>query len=329
MPVREWGSSIKEGLVAQPTVSGGAVDGVARVAVAIPCYNEELTIAKVIKDFQKAIPYARIYVFNNNSRDNTAAVAQEAGAMVYHVRQQGKGHVMRAMFDTIKADALIVVDGDDTYFAEDAPLLLKPVLQGQADMVVGDRLKQASPAAFIQLNKIGNYLISRTINMVFRTSFADILSGYRVFSRRFVESVPLLTPGFETETELTLQALEEGLEVVDIPISYKSRPQDSRSKLRPFRDGWRIMMAAAILLRDHHPLRVYGLVGLGFLGVAFIAMILRLCNYQGTETLPDSMLAGIILLCAPMGIIIIGIGLMLSAINTRLREIRQIMRRNR
>jgi hypothetical protein len=221
------------------------------------------------------------------------------------------------------------VDGDDTYFAEDAPLLLAPVLNDDVDMVVGDRLKKADKKSLVYLHQIGNRLIVDTINYVFKTRFEDVLSGYRVFSRRFQENVPLITSGFETETELTLQALEAGMVVEEIPISYRSRPADSKSKLRPFQDGLRIMLTAAMLLRDHYPLRLYGFVSFCCFTISFIAAILRVLHYIGITTVPDTLLAGLILLFTPVGAIALGIGLTLSAVNTRLKEMKQIIKRSR
>jgi glycosyltransferase involved in cell wall biosynthesis len=315
--------------MAKSTRERGEYEMYPKIAVAIPCYNEEATITKVIRDFKRVLPEASIYVFNNNSTDKSAELAKAAGAVVYFVGRQGKGNVIRAIFDTIVADALIVVDGDDTYFAEEAPLLLAPILQGEADMVVGDRLKKARNETFVQLHRIGNYIIVKAINLIFGTSYEDILSGYRVFSRRFVQFVPLLAPGFETEAELTLQALEEGLKISEIPISYTKRLANSSSKLRPFRDGWRIMMTAAMLLRDHQPLRIYGFIGIVCFAIVLVAGLLRLMNYYGITTLPSTILTGIILLLTPISMLILGIGLMLSAVNTRLREIKQIMMRNK
>jgi len=298
------------------------------VVVAIPCYNEAVTIAKVIRDFRKVLPDARICVFDNNSTDGSAAIAAALGVEVIRVYRQGKGYVMREIFMRIKCAALVVVDGDDTYFAEEVLLLLAPVLKGDADMVVGDRLKKADPQSLKQLNRFGNYLIVGLINRIFGAVYEDILSGYRVFSREFVASVPLLCPGFETETEITLQALEGEMRVVEIPVSYRNRPENSASKLRPFRDGLRIMITAGMLLRDHHPLRLYGFIG----GICFLvasgAAFLKFWGYAVDVTVSQTVTAGLILLFAPLGMIALGIGLTLSAVNTRFREVRQIMRRD-
>ena len=188
-----------------------------KIVVAIPCFNEAATIEKVVRDFRSVLQNAEICVFDNNSTDGSADLARSAGAEVIRVPQQGKGHVMRVIFDTVVADALIVIDGDDTYFAADAPALLEPILRAEADMMVGDRLQTSTDHAMRRSHQWGNRLIVASINRMFGTSFRDILSGYRVFSRRFVKEVPLLMSGFETETEMTLQALEEGLVVVEVP----------------------------------------------------------------------------------------------------------------
>lgn len=297
------------------------------ISVAIPCYNEELTIAKVIRDFRSVLQNATIHVFDNNSTDNSVELAKREGATVHRVRKQGKGNVMKAIFDTISADALIVVDGDDTYYAEDAPKMLEKILNGEADMVVGNRLPNATDESMRLLHQFGNRLIVRTVNRMFKTNYIDILSGYRAFSRHFIESVPLLTPGFETETELTLQALERGMEIIEIPVSYRNRPEGSESKLRSFQDGKRIMLTAAIILRDHHPIRLFGMISLLCFLISLIFAILRISNYMGSTTLPNEVLTGTIMIFSPLAIVSLAIGLILSAINTRFREMNQIMDR--
>ncbi len=300
-----------------------------KIVVAIPCYNEAATIEKVIRDFRSVLQNAEICVFDNNSTDGSADLARSAGADVVRVPQQGKGQVMQAIFNTVVADALIVVDGDDTYFAADVPVLLEPILRGEADMMVGDRLQLSPDHAMRRLHQWGNRLIVASINRMFGTSFHDILSGFRVFSRRFVQEVPLLMSGFETETEMTLQALEEGLIVVEVPIQYQSRPEGSHSKLNTWRDGYRILLTAIILLRDHHPLRLFGIFSLVCWLIALIAFGLRLINYTGVELLPDALLSGLVILFTPLGVVVFGFGLVLNAINTRFRELRQIMQRNK
>lgn len=300
-----------------------------KIAVVIPCFNEEVTIGQVVRDFKKILPGASVSVFDNNSTDRSAALAKEAGAVVYPVYQRGKGSVMRAILDHVKADALIIVDGDGTYSAEEAPLLLEPILKGEADMVVGNRLKKADSTSLVHSHRFGNQMIVKTINLIFRTSYEDILSGYRVLSRRLTETVPLLTHGFETETELTLQTLEEGLRIKEVPITYKPRSAGSRSKLRPFVDGSRIMTTIAMLLRDHHPLRVYGAISLLCFLIVAAAIILKITNPLYGSFRSEELLRQTILLFTPLGVIFMAIGFILSAVNTRLREIRQIMHRNK
>jgi glycosyltransferase involved in cell wall biosynthesis len=283
----------------------------------------------VVRDFQQAIPDGRIYVFDNASTDDSADQAKNAGAQLYRVASLGKGNVLHAIFDELSEDVIVLVDGDDTYFAEDINALLKPIRDGEADMVVGERLATVVDDSMRRMNQFGNRMIVGYINRLFGTRYRDVLSGYRVFNRRFVENVPVLTTGFEVETEITLQALAEGLRIVEVPIRYRSRPEDSRSKLRPFADGYRIVLTAAILLRDHRPLRLFGLVAIAFWLLALLAGVLRLRSFFGVGGLPDSILGGIVLLSVPTGLIALGIGLSLNAINTRFQEIKNFLRRSR
>ncbi len=304
-------------------------DKMQTIAVAIPCYNEAITVEKVVNDFRAQLPDALIYVFDNNSMDDTAQIAQNAGAIVHKVRKQGKGNVLQAMFDIIVADAIVLVDGDDTYFAEDIHRLLAPVLEGDVDMVVGNRLPSASDETMRKHRHLGNKLIVSSINLMFGTRYRDILSGYRVFSRRFVKTVPLLTPGFETETEMTLQALEEGMIIEELPISYRSRPVDSHSKLNAVRDGYRIMMTAAILLRDHYPLRLFGLVSFAlFIVVLALLGLLSLTNQNVLQMNTLPLIAGIALLLL-LSALAFALGLILNAVNTRFRQLKQILQRNK
>lgn len=299
------------------------------IAVAIPCYNEATTIAKVIADFRAALPTAKIYVYDNNSTDATSATAQAAGAEVRRVPKQGKGNVLRAIFDEASEDVLVLVDGDDTYPANEVSKLLAPVLAGEADMSVGERMAGVSEASMKPLNQFGNRLFATGLGWLFGARYSDVLSGYRVFNRRFIENVPVLTSGFEVETEITLHALAEGLRVVEVPVSYRARPEDSHSKLRPFADGYRIALTTAILLRDHHPLRLFGWIAIAFWLVALVAGILRVLSFAGHNSLPESILGGLVLVCVPTGMIALGIGLSLNAINTRFQEIKNFLRRNR
>lgn len=300
-----------------------------RIAVAIPCYNEAVTIAKVVQDFQAALPAAAIYVFDNNSTDESLRLAGRAGAEVVRVHQQGKGHVLRAIFDTLDEDIIVLVDGDDTYPASQVQALLEPIMSGQADMVVGERLASASATSMQPMRQAGNRLVVGLVNRLFNADYRDVLSGYRAFNRRFIESVPVLTEGFEVETEITLAALAEKLRVMEVPIEYRARPEHSHSKLRPFADGYRILLTAAILLRDHRPLRLFGLIASVFFGLTLAAGIARVLVYAGVLDWPSSLLAGIVLVCLPSGILTLGIGLTLNAINTRFQEIKLFLRRQR
>lgn len=304
-------------------------EGFPKIVVAIPCYNESITIEKVVDDFRSVLPGAEIWVFDNNSSDDSAHLAENAGAKVHKVRRQGKGYVLQAIFNQISADAIVLVDGDDTYFAEDVHRLLNPVFSGEADMVVGNRLQSAVDENMRTHRQIGNRLIVSSINLMFGTEYQDILSGYRVFNRRFVEAVPLLTSGFETETEMTLQALEEGMVIDEIPISYRSRPADSHSKLNAFRDGYRIMLTAAILLRDHNPLRVFGLVAILLLFGGFALLILVIIASKGVVDINMTAVLTAAVFLLPLSALAFSLGLILNAINTRFRQLKQILHRNK
>jgi len=299
------------------------------IVVAIPCYNEAVTIEKVISDFREELPEVEILVFDNNSIDASMKIAEAAGAIVHSVRKQGKGYVLQAIFDVVSADALVLVDGDDTYDARDVHVLLEPVISDESDMVVGNRLPNARDENMRAHRHIGNRMIVRAINTMFGTRYQDILSGYRVFSRRFVQTVPLLTPGFETETEMTLQALEEGMIIDEIPIRYRSRPEDSHSKLNPIRDGYRIILTAAMLLRDHNPLRLFGLISLIFFILGIALVVLTLLTVSGRLQMNVQILLTGILLLLPMGALSFAIGLILNAVNTRFRQLKQIFQRNK
>ncbi len=300
---------------------------VKKVAVAIPCYNESATIAKVVSDFRRALPSAGIVVVDNGSTDGSAQLAQGAGASVLLESRRGKGWVMQSIFEKISAEILIVVDGDDTYPAEEIRRLLEPVEQGQADMTIGTRLQKAAPGAIGSLHRWGNRLILWVLNRAFGSSFTDVLSGYRVFSERFLRQVPMIATGFETEVELTIQALTHGMVVVEIPVSYRGRPVGSQSKLHPFLDGYRILRTIAILLRDHKPLAVFGTLG-AFCLLAGAAMgALRLMDYAGIHTLPIAILSGFFILFVTVGVMLFGIGLILNSVNTGLRNLASLLRR--
>jgi len=232
-----------------------------KIAVLVPCYNEEVAVAKVVKDFRAALPSATIFVFDNNSTDNTVAAARAAGAEVFLERHQGKGFVVRRMFTDLEADIYVLVDGDATYHAPSARLMIERLLNDRLDMVVGNRVDQ-EVAAYRAGHRTGNRLLTGFVAYVFGPSIKDMLSGYRVFSRRFVKSFPVLSGGFEIETELTIHALELGLPAAEIDTPYYSRPEGSASKLNTWRDGFRILRTIVNLYRAERPLTFFSGIGL-------------------------------------------------------------------
>jgi len=232
-----------------------------RVAVLVPCFNEEAAVGQVIADFRRALPDAEIHVYDNNSTDRTVAIAREAGATVRSERRQGKGHVVRRMFADVDADIYVMVDGDATYDAASAPKLIEALIAGPLDMVVGLRVDQAE-AAYRRGHRLGNRVLTGFLSEIFGQQFRDILSGYRVFSRRFVKSFPVLSDGFEIETEIAVHALELALPVAEIATPYHARPEGSVSKLNTWRDGFRILNTILKLYRSEKPLRFFTLIGL-------------------------------------------------------------------
>ena len=232
-----------------------------RLAVLIPCYNEEVAIGTVVRDFQRVLPQATIYVFDNNSRDRTVDIARSHGAVVRHVPLQGKGNVMRRMFADIEADIYILVDGDDTYHAQSSPQMIDTLLAEGLDMVVGRR-KSTEVESYRLGHRLGNRMLTGFVAQLFGRRFTDMLSGYRVFSRRYVKSFPALARGFETETELTVHALELRMPVTEVDTPYKARPEGSFSKLNTIRDGIRILNTILRLFRLERPLLFFGLISL-------------------------------------------------------------------
>ncbi len=256
-------------------------------AVLIPCFNEEITVAKVITDFKKELPDAKIYVFDNNSTDKTAERAQAAGATVIREPRQGKGFVVRSMFSKIDADIYILVDGDDTYPAENIHSMIKPVIEHRVDMVVGDRL---SSTYFTEnkrpLHNSGNKLVRWLINKLFKSNIKDVLSGYRVFSKEFVKNFPILSEGFEIETEITVHALDRKYNIVEIPVNYRNRPQNSNSKLNTFSDGIRVLKMLTVLFKDYKPMVFFSFLAYIFfiLGLFMIYPVLKV--YWETGLVP-------------------------------------------
>ena len=248
-----------------------------KIAVLIPCYNEELTIKAVIEDFKNVIPEADIYVYDNNSKDNTAKIAKEAGAIVVPEYRQGKGHVVRSMFRDIEADCYIMVDGDDTYPAKDAYNVAKLILENKADMAIGDRLS----STYFTENKrpfhnTGNKLVRTLINKIFKSEVKDIMTGCRAFNRKFVKSFPVLSNGFEIETEMSIHALDKRFLIAETPIAYRDRPEGSESKLNTFQDGYRVLKTILKLYKDYKPLSFFGIIAsiLFLLGLTMMIPVL-------------------------------------------------------
>lgn len=234
-----------------------------KIAVLVPCYNEAKTVGKVVADFRRVLPGCTVYVYDNNSTDGTAQLAAAAGAVVRHEYRQGKGHVIRRMFREIDAECYIMVDGDDTYPAECAPALLAPVLEKQADMVVGDRLS----STYFTENKrpfhnFGNTLVRSAINTIFHSDIRDVMTGYRAFNYQFVKSFPVLAKGFEIETEMTIHAIDKNMYVENVVIDYRDRTEGSVSKLNTYSDGFRVLRTVGRLFRDYKPLGFFGLIAL-------------------------------------------------------------------
>lgn len=234
-----------------------------KIAVLIPCYNEEKTIAKVVADFKAALPEAVIYVYNNNSTDNTAAIAKEAGAVVRDEYMQGKGNVIRRMFRDIDAQCYIMADGDDTYPADFAREMCEIVLNKNVDMVVGDRL---SSSYFVEnkraFHNFGNSLVRKCINILFNNNIKDIMTGYRAFSYEFVKTFPVLSKGFEIETEMSIHAVDKNMHIENVIINYRDRPEGSESKLNTYSDGFKVLRTIARLYRVYHPMGFFGIIAL-------------------------------------------------------------------
>jgi glycosyltransferase involved in cell wall biosynthesis len=256
-----------------------------RIAVLLPCYNEEAAIAQTIAGFRAALPDAAIYVYDNNSRDRTIEIARAAGAIVRSERMQGKGHVVRRMFADIDADIYVMADGDATYDAASAPRLIARLAQEQLDMVVGSRVGEAVES-YRRGHRLGNRMLTGMLARLFGRSFSDILSGYRVFSRRFVKTFPVLSEGFEIETEISVHALELKMPVAEIETPYFARPEGSESKLSTYSDGWRILRTIVTLYRVERPMLFFGVIGAVFAALAVILAVPLIVTYMQTHLVP-------------------------------------------
>ena len=284
-----------------------------KIAVLIPCYNEELTIEKVIKDFKKELPEADIYVYDNNSKDKTAEIARKNGAIVRHEYRQGKGNVVRSMFRDIDADIYVMTDGDDTYPAEEVHKLIEPIKKGQADMVIGDRLTNGTykNENKRQFHQFGNNLVKNSINSLFKTNLKDIMTGYRVFNKVFVKTMPVMSPKFEIETEMTLHALDKKFIIKEIPIVYRDRPEGSESKLNTVGDGIKVIKTIIKMYKDFKPRQFFCRIALiiAIIGLIIgVPVILEFVETSYITKVPSAILATgimtIALIIAQCGVIL-------------------------
>lgn len=291
-----------------------------KIAVLIPCYNEELTVEKTVSDFKRILPSADIYVYNNNSKDKTKELALKAGAIVKDEYRQGKGAVVRSMFRDIEADVYIMVDGDDTYPAEEVEGLITPVLEGKADMVIGDRLS----STYYTENKrpfhnFGNSLVKGLINFLFKSNLNDIMTGYRSFSKRFVKCMPVMSNGFQIETEMTIFALTNNMQVVNVPIAYRDRPEGSESKLNTFSDGFKVLLTLFNLFKDNRPFLFFGCLSLIIFVVGLIVGIPVIDEFIKTAYItkvPSAVLAAALMINS---FLLLSVGIILDAIKNEKR----------
>ena len=279
----------------------------AKVAVLIPCYNEAVTIAKVVDDFRRALPQADVYVYDNNSTDGTAEIARERGAIVVHEPRQGKGNVVRSMFRDVEADYYVMVDGDDTYPAEAAASLLAPLVAGEADMTVGDRLSngtygEENDRAF---HGFGNDLVRWLIRRIYGFAFEDVMTGYRAFTRAFVKTMPVLSSGFQIETEISIHAVDKRWRIVDVPIAYRDRPEGSESKLSTFGDGAKVLMAIGALFKDYRPMAFFSWISLVFIALGLVVGVPVVLEFFATglvPRLPSTVLAVALVFCGVLAL---------------------------
>lgn len=280
----------------------------ATIAIIIPCYNEALTIGKVVDDFHESIPFATVYVYDNNSTDGTGDIAQEHGAIVKTEPRQGKGYVVRQMVRDIDADYYIMVDGDDTYPAEAAPDLLAPLIANEADMVVGDRLSNGTYGAENDraFHGFGNDLVRWLIKRIYGFAYSDVMTGYRAFNRVFAQTLPVLSPGFEIETELSIHAVDKGWKIVEVPIDYRDRPEGSVSKLSTFSDGAKVLKTILSLFKDYHPMALFGWLALLFAALSLIFGIPVIAEFAESglvPRLPTALLAVALMGCGALSLV--------------------------
>jgi glycosyltransferase involved in cell wall biosynthesis len=294
-----------------------------KIAVLLPCYNEEAAIGATVRGFREALPDATVYVYDNNSRDRTCEVAAEAGAVVRSEKQQGKGNVVRRMFADIDADVYVMADGDLTYDPAAAPTMVDMLIAGQLDMVVGTRRHEAK-SAYRGGHVLGNRVFTGLLAGLFGRSFSDIFSGYRVFSRRFVKSFPVLSAGFEIETEMSVHALELRMPVGELETSYAARPEGSHSKLSTYGDGWRILKTIATLYRVERPALFYGAIGAILVIAAIVLAIPLVETYMETGLVPRFPTAILVTGMIIIAVLCVFAGLILDTVTRGRREVRRL-----
>lgn len=297
-----------------------------KIAVLIPCYNESKTIEKVVKDYKKVLPEADIYVYDNNSTDGTDEIAKKAGAIVKYEYKQGKGNVIRSMFKDIDADCYLMIDGDDTYPKENARQMCEYVLEGKADMVIGDRLS----STYFTENKrpfhnFGNKLVRGLINTLFRSKIRDIMTGYRAFSYEFVKTFPVLSKGFEIETEMTIHALDKNMLLKEIPVEYRDRPEGSVSKLNTYSDGFKVLKTIARLFKEYKPAIFFGLISLLFFIISLCFGIPVFVHYFKTGLVPRFPTLVFSLFMLVISILSLMCGIILEVVVKKHRQLFELM----
>lgn len=297
-----------------------------KIAVLIPCYNESKTIEKVVKDYKNALPEADIYVYDNNSSDGTDEIARKAGAIVRYETKQGKGNVIRTMFREIDADCYLMVDGDDTYPAESARKMCDYVLEKNVDMVIGDRLS----STYFQENKrpfhnFGNKLVERLINKIFKSNIVDIMTGYRAFSYNFAKTFPILSKGFEIETEMTIHAIDKNFTLKEVPVQYRDRPEGSVSKLNTFSDGFKVIKTIATLSKEYRPAFFFNILGTIVLIISIIMGIPVLVEYFKTGLVPRFPTLIVASIFLVISLLLYSIGMILQVIVKKHRQLFEIL----
>jgi glycosyltransferase involved in cell wall biosynthesis len=298
-----------------------------KIAVLIPCYQEEKTIGKVIKDFRQALPQAEIFVFDNNCTDKTAEIARAAGAIVRREKRQGKGYVVASMFEQVDADIYVMVDGDDTYEAKSVGILLQPILQGDADMTVASRLHKFADKSFRDFHILGNRMVCWIINWMFDSDINDIFSGYRAFTREAARLIPITAKGFDVETELTLQALYRGLVIKEVEAPYGTRPEGSYSKLKTGSDGLLVILKLFLMIRSYKPLTFFGGMSILLFFFGLLAGLRPLHEFavnHYVHSVSSAVLAASLIILSAF---CLGLGLLLNSVNLRLLEVEKLIRK--